>query len=165
MLKLKPNPERHKKYFPKHLIWVNTFEFTFEFSMDNYVDRIKILMNSDLSLSLSNAHEMKLYVSRRHYETSTVWLTALIQDVDQTSVRVVGKTGLSRNELIWLLGSLFVVMFFAFIVGFGTSLGFGWAIVFGVGLYLALGTWPILTSDDPRSALMDDIRRAGTAER
>lgn len=166
MPKLKSDSKNRYTAFPQTLIWTENFDFTFPVSMDAYVDRIKILMRGDLNLSLSHSDKMRLQILRGVSRSPSLYLEASIQEINESSVKVVGRTGISKNEFIWHFGIMFlVVLIIIFPVGFGTSLGIGWSTIMGIVLYPLMIISSELGVRWARSGLMDDIRRAGMAER
>ncbi|MBZ0281051.1 MAG: hypothetical protein K8L97_09935 [Anaerolineae bacterium] len=110
MIKLNNVPEPPRRKPPKHLVWAETFDFTFPISMDAYIDRIKnIFGEHEIDLLSSGSDQTDLVVSRLMPKSPNLWIVASIQKIDQASVRVIGKAGVSQIEITLTLVGMFVV--------------------------------------------------------
>lgn len=162
MIKLNNAPEPPRKKPPKNLVWAETFDFKFPVSMNEYIDRIKSSFSPNgLDELIPTTDPTDLLITRRVPRSHNIWLVASIQEIDQTSVRIVGKVGVSQTALTLTFMGLFIgALVFIFVFSPEITSRNSMCIIVGSISSLHI-PFMILETKWMRSSLLKRLRQAG----
>jgi len=130
--------------------------------MNEYIDQIKnIFGEHEIDLLSSGSDQADLVVSRLMPKSPNLWIMASIQKIDQASVRVIGKAGVSQIEITLTLVGMFVVALIGIFVISPQPIG---GICMGITIitiYIVLIFLITIQTKWMRSGLLKCLRQAG----